>query len=263
VHRAAAFANRLGLPVRNLDLLDQALVHSSWLHEHPDAALGHNERLEFLGDVVINLAISEAIYGRHPTDDEGSLSARRAAIVSTAGLARLAAHLDLGSVLLLGEGENQRGARERPSLLASAFEAVTGAVYLDLGWRRTRAWLLRLAAPELALEQPVGSLKSPKSQLQEWSQRTRGMRPVYSILGAVGPDHEKEFTISVAVEGEVLGRGRGSSRRTAETEAAGQAMAELRRRQLVPDGLAEDELERAPEGEIELTLPGGRRPADE
>ena len=95
---AEAFAARIGLPVRDLDLLEQALVHSSWHHEHRDAALGHNERLEFLGDAVVNLAISEALYARHPDDDEGYLSARRAAIVSTTGLARLAGRIDLGAV---------------------------------------------------------------------------------------------------------------------------------------------------------------------
>jgi ribonuclease-3 len=125
-----AVAKRLGLPVRDLDLLEQALVHSSWLHEHPDAARGHNERLEFLGDAVVNLTISEALYARHPLDDEGALSARRAAIVSTAGLARLAGRIELGSFLLLGEGESQRSGRRRPSLLASSFEALTGALYL-------------------------------------------------------------------------------------------------------------------------------------
>ena len=131
-----AFAERLGLPVRDLDLLEQALVHSSWLHEHPDAARGHNERLEFLGDAVVNLTISEALYARHPYDDEGALSARRAAIVSTVGLARLAGRIDLGQAVLLGQGESQRSGRRRPSLLASSFEALVGALYLDLGFER-------------------------------------------------------------------------------------------------------------------------------
>src|SRR5687768_17438159 len=121
-----AVAKRLGLPVRDLDLLEQALVHSSWLHEHRDAARGHNERLEFLGDVVINLAISDALFDAYPTDDEGLLSTRRASIVSATGLARLANRIDLGPLLKLGEGEAQRGGRRRPSLLASAFEAVAG-----------------------------------------------------------------------------------------------------------------------------------------
>ena len=104
---AAALAERLGLPVRDLELLQQALIHSSYLHEHRDLAVGHNERLEFLGDSVVSLAISNALYRRHPDDDEGVLSARRASIVSTAGLARLAGRLSLGEYLSLGEGESQ------------------------------------------------------------------------------------------------------------------------------------------------------------
>ena len=184
-------ADRLGLPVRDLDLLEQALVHSSWLHEHPDAARGHNERLEFLGDVVVNLTISEALYTRHPDDDEGALSARRAAIVSTTGLARLAGRIGLGADVMLGEGESQRSARRRPSLLASSFEALIGALYLDLGYDLVRDWLIDLASPELELEAPITSLKSPKSRLQEYTQRRTGARPDYRLLGATGPGPRK------------------------------------------------------------------------
>jgi ribonuclease-3 len=227
VARAAPFAERLGLPVRDLDLLEQALVHSSYLHEHPAAARGHNERLEFLGDAVVNLALTEALYARHPDDDEGMLSARRAAIVSAAGLARLAARIGLGEQLYLGEGESARGGRRRPSLLASSFEAVVGAIYLDLGWSATRDWLVGLAAPEIALDAPASTLKSPKSRLQEFTQQTTGGRPSYHLLDALGPDHEKRFRIDVAVGGQVLGRGEGLSRREAETAAAAQALETL------------------------------------
>jgi len=227
VARAAQFAERLGLPVRDLDLLEQALVHSSYLHEHPAAAVGHNERLEFLGDAVVNLALTEALYARHPTDDEGVLSARRAAIVSAAGLARLATRLSLGELIYLGEGESARGGRRRPSLLASSFEAVVGAIYLDLGWSATRDWLVELAAPEIALDAPESTLKSPKSRLQEFTQQTTGGRPSYVLLDALGPDHEKRFRIDVSVGGTVLGRGEGLSRREAETAAAAQALESL------------------------------------
>jgi ribonuclease-3 len=227
VARAAPFAERLGLPVRDLDLLEQALVHSSYLHEHPAAARGHNERLEFLGDAVVNLALTEALYARHPDDDEGILSARRAAIVSAAGLARLAARLGLGEFIYLGEGESARGGRRRPSLLASSFEAVVGAIYLDLGWSATREWLVELAAPEIALDAPESTLKSPKSRLQEFTQQTTGGRPSYVLLDALGPDHEKRFRIDVSVGGTVLGRGEGLSRREAETAAAAQALESL------------------------------------
>ena len=228
VRPAEAFAARIGLPVRDLDLLEQALVHSSWYHEHPDAAPGHNERLEFLGDAVVNLAISEALYTRHPTDDEGYLSARRAAIVSTTGLARLAGRLELGSYLHLGEGEAQRSGRRRPSLLASTFEAVAGALYLDLGFEPIRDWIIGLAETELVAEAPIVALKSPKSRLQEYTQHHSGERPSYRLVDATGPDHERSFRIEVWVDGERLGVGEGPSRRTAETAAAAQAMEALR-----------------------------------
>jgi ribonuclease-3 len=228
VGSAQAYALRLGFRVRDESLIQQALVHSSWLHEHPDAARGHNERLEHLGDAVVNLAISQALYTRHPDEDEGDLSARRAAIVSTAGLARLAARIDLGEVLLLGEGESQHDGRSRPSLLASSFEALAGALYLDVGFEPVRDWVVELAAPELGSGSSVGALKSPKSRLQEHTQRTTGERPVYRLVDATGPDHDRSFRIEVTVNGEVVGVGEGPSRRVAETAAAAQAIERLR-----------------------------------
>jgi ribonuclease-3 len=232
MHPAEALIERLGLPVRDRDLLAQALIHSSWLHEHPDSPLGHNERLEFLGDAVVSLAVSEALYRRHPSDDEGILSARRASIVSTPGLARLAVRLELGGFLLLGEGEAQRGGRVRPSLLASAFEALVGAIYLDLGWEVARYWIHAQAEEELTAEVALTSLKSPKSRLQEHTQRTTGDRPMYRLVEAVGPDHEKHFRIEVEVDGRVLGAGEGASRRIAETQAAAEALEAIRRERL-------------------------------
>jgi ribonuclease-3 len=226
---AAALIERLGLPVRDLDLLQQALIHSSYLHEHRDLAVGHNERLEFLGDSVVSLAISDALYRRHPDDDEGVLSARRASIVSTAGLARLAHRLELGEYLLLGEGESQRGGRKRPALLASAFEALVGALYLDLGYGAASGFVTALAAPELTSDRPLGALKSPKSRLQEYTQRLSGERPQYSLVDAVGPDHDKVFRVEVSVGGRVVGVGQGHSRRVAETEAAAHGIDALRR----------------------------------
>jgi len=222
------FASRLGLPASDSDLLHQALVHSSYLHEHPDAAGSHNERLEFLGDAVVSLAVSEALYARHPTDDEGFLSARRAAIVSMTGLARIAERLDLGPELLLGEGEALRGGRTRPALLASSLEALVGALYLEMGYEPVRAWLLSHAAPEIEQDLPAGSLKSPKSQLQEHTQRTTGGRPVYRVVDASGPDHARTFIIEVEIDGRVMGEGAGSSRRVAETAAAVMALAAIR-----------------------------------
>ena len=226
---AAALAERLGLPVGDSDLISQALVHTSWLHEHPADAAGHNERLEFLGDAVVNLAISDALFAAHPADDEGILSARRASIVSTVGLARLAHRIDLGPTLFLGEGEAQRGGRRRPSILASAFEALAGALYLEVGFDATRDWLVGLAAPEIAMDAPISTLKSPKSRLQEFTQRQTGSRPEYHVVDATGPDHEKLFEVEVFVDGRPLGTGVGPSRRVAETAAAQRAIEVLRR----------------------------------
>ena len=225
---ARVLAARLGLPVGDFGLIGQALTHSSWLHENRELGQGHNERLEFLGDVVVSLALSEALYARHPEEDEGALSARRAAIVSTPGLARLAARIELGDVLLLGAGESRRGGRRRPSLLASSFEALVGALYLDLGWDAVRSWLTGLAAPELSSGGPPAALKSPKSRLQEYTQRRTGARPDYRVLDMVGPDHERTFRVEVWVEGAVVGSGEGPSRRVAETAAATEALETLR-----------------------------------
>jgi ribonuclease III len=231
---AVELAARLGLPIRDHATFKRALVHSSYLHEHRDAASGHNERLEFLGDAVVTVAIAEALYRRYPTDDEGVLSARRAAIVSTVGLARIADRIQLGDSILLGEGESQRGGRLRPTLLASALEALVGAVYLDLGYEAARDWLLEVAAPELAGDLPVGTLKSPKSRLQEHTQRLTGERPVYRLVETSGPDHQRVFGVEVTVDGRILGVGEGSSRRVAESNAAASALETITR--LDPSG---------------------------
>ena len=241
--RADLLAEQLGLPIRDRRLLAQALTHTSWLHEHPGEAAGHNERLEFLGDAVVNLAVSEALYTRHPDDDEGVLSARRAAIVSATGLATLASRIDLGTFLSLGEGEAGRVGPARPSILASGLEALVGALLLDIGWDLTRDWLIRTAAPEIDAGLPPASLKSPKSRLQEETQKTTGGRPSYRVLEAVGPDHDKVFRVEVSVGGEVLGTGVGRSRRVAETAAAAEAVTVLAARAAEADAQGADVVE--------------------
>lgn len=225
---ADAFAARLGLPIRDLALLEQALTHSSYLHEHRDTVSAHNERLEFLGDAVVTLVIGEALFRLRPTEDEGVLSARRAAIVSAQGLSRIARRIDLGEALRLGEGESRRDGRTRVSLLASGLEALVGAIYLDLGFEAARDWLLEQAAPELTSDAPLSSLKSAKSRLQELTQRTNGERPHYRLVEASGPDHEKTFRVEVSVGGRVLGTGEGRSQKSAEIAAAEAALPGLR-----------------------------------
>jgi ribonuclease-3 len=178
----------------------------------------------------VNLAIADGLYDRHPDDDEGELSARRAAIVSASGLSVLADRIELGRFVRVGEGELTHDGQYRPALLASTFEAVAGALYLDLGWPIVRDWLLGLAAPEINAATPPAELKSPKSRLQEFAQQHLGTRPEYRLVEAVGPDHEKVFRVEVEVDRETLGSGVGHSRRQAETAAAAEAIAILEAR---------------------------------
>jgi ribonuclease III len=218
-----ALQQKIGHRFADPALMERALTHRSY-------GADHNERLEFLGDAVINLTVSEALYARHPDDDEGLLSARRAAIVSAAGLARLAERIELGPFIVVGEGEAPHDGGHRPVLLASTFEALAGAILLDLGWAAVRDWLVELAEPELDAATPPGDLKSPKSRLQEFAQQHLGTRPEYRIIEAAGPDHEKVFRVEVEVARETLGMGVGSSRRQAETAAAAEAIAVLEAR---------------------------------
>ncbi|CAN5757304.1 ribonuclease III [soil metagenome] len=224
---AAALATRLGLDFRDPELLEQALVHSSFVNEHPESSLPSNERLEFLGDAVVSLVFSEALWREHADEPEGGLTTRRAAIVSTRGLARIAARLDLGSALRMGQGAERSGERRRGSVLAGTLEAVVAAIYLDQGLAAARAYLYRWAAPELEAPRGSPAPKPAKSQLQEFSFATTGSAPVYSLVSAAGPDHQKQYVVEVSVAGERLGRGAGRSRREAETEAAGAALERL------------------------------------
>jgi ribonuclease-3 len=223
---------RLGLPAGSSELLRQALTHGSFLNEHPDAPVASNERLEFLGDAVVSLVVSRALYERHPDEDEGALTARRAAIVSTRGLARIALRIGIDRLVVLGAGAERSGERRRASVLAATLEAVAGAVYLEHGPDAARAWLLGLLNDELDAATPLVTLKSPKSRLQEVTYASWGVPPTYRLVSAEGPDHAKRFVVDAVVGGEVLGRGEGGSRREAETDAAGRAVSELEARGL-------------------------------
>ncbi len=238
--RTDAFIARLGLPIHDREIIAQALTHASWLHEHPGEAAAHNERLEFLGDAVIGVIVAQELYRRHPTDDEGLLTPRRAAIVSSSGLARIASRLGVGDGLRLGEGEATREGPVRTSLLASGLEAVVGAVFLDLGWTAVAHWFSGIAELELGSSLAAAALKSPKSRLQEWTQQRSGARPEYRVLDAAGPDHEKVFQIEVMVDGVAIGTGVGSSRRIAETNAATEALRHLAAHERSTDQTAGD-----------------------
>lgn len=223
---ARELAERLGLPFDDITLLSQALIHSSYVHEQPSAGPS-NERLEFLGDAVIALIVSEALFQRYPDEDEGSLTTRRAAIVSARGLARIAQRLELETYLTLGLGATAAGERSRKSVLAATFEAVTGAVYLEHGLDRTRDWLMHVIEPELDSKPEIDSLKPPKSVLQELSYARTGDAPHYRLISEEGPPHARQYVVEALVGGIAFGQGDGRSRRDAETEAAREALVHL------------------------------------
>jgi ribonuclease-3 len=220
-------ANRLGLDFDDPALLHEALVHSSYVNEHPEGSTESNERLEFLGDAVLSLIMSEALFKRHRDEPEGVLTTRRAAVVSTRGLARIARRLGIGDALVLGQGAENSGERARPSVLAGLFESIVAAIYLDQGLEAVRHFILEAAAPEIEAALPIDVLKAPKSRLQERAFARVGRAPAYRIVSSDGPDHDRHFVVEVAIDGTVFGVGEGRSRRDAETMAAEAALERL------------------------------------
>jgi ribonuclease-3 len=210
----------LGFTIHQRDLLRQAFIHRSYVHENPEDAPGSNERLEFLGDAVLGFVIADYIYRRYPEMSEGELTSLRAAVVKASVLARLAVGLQLGNYLFLSKGEESSGGRERPTILAGAFEALIGVVFIDQGLEAARSLILRLMVP--LLEDIVAHRleKDAKSRLQELVQGLWATTPTYRTVEVQGPDHDRTFTVEVIVGGRVLGRGTGKSKQAAEQQAA-------------------------------------------
>jgi ribonuclease III len=218
---------RLGIVLRDPEAIRQAFVHSSYFNENPTGLSGHNERLEYLGDAVIGLIVSHLLYERYPNEDEGFLTARRAALVNREALAGMALALGLDRYLRLGRGEAEGGGATRPSLLAAAFEAVAGAIYLSEGLAATRSWLLHVIGEQLEQSGEGVPPKSAKSRLQELTQRQHRAKPHYELVGTIGPPHDQTFTVAAVLDGRRLATGTGSSRQRAEEQAAGSALAAL------------------------------------
>jgi len=219
---------RLGIVPRDPEAIAQAFVHSSYYNENPNAANGHNERLEFLGDAVIGLVVSRLLYERYPDEDEGFLTARRAALVNRDALAALALELGLDRHVQLGRGEEEAGGATRPSLLAATMEALAGAIFLTEGIETTRTVLRSLFGARIDAPGELSApLKSAKSRLQEWTQRYRHTKPFYALLNTVGPPHDQTFTVAAVVQGQELAVGEGSSRQRAEERAAEAALRTL------------------------------------
>ncbi len=220
---------RLGIQFSDPELLRVALTHPSYANEHPDDAHETNERLEFLGDAVLGLIVAEALYADFPEVEEGRLTEWRAQLVCGPTLSRVAVRLELGDMLLLGRGEEATGGRAREGNLERVFEAVVGAVMLDQGLEAAREFAHRALAEEIAALDADPGMLNPKGALQQLVQGVLG-RPQYVTTAEEGPEHARSFTIEARIDGEVVGRGVGSSKQQAEKEAARQALALIRDR---------------------------------
>jgi ribonuclease-3 len=220
----------LGYRFKSRALIDEALTHSSLVNEQKTSSARHNERLEFLGDAVLSLVMSEYLASALPQSSEGTLSKLKAQVVSETSLARVARRLGLGEHLKLGRGEDRSKGREKDSLLADALEAVLAAVFLDGGFDASRTVARDIFAEELAniaaqQEQPGAS--DYKTQFQEWCQKRHDTLPRYMTVRESGPDHQKIFEVELSIQGDVVGVGSGRSKKEAEQQAAKQALGQV------------------------------------
>ncbi len=214
----------LGVRFKDPSLLEQALVHSSYVNENPGAAPASNERLEFLGDAVLGMIFAEKLFKDSPNSSEGEMTRLRSALVRRSSLASMARGIGLNQHLYLGKGEEVSGGRDKPLNLAGVLEAVIAAIFLDQGQDATRDFILRLFDTELKELASQGAGVDYKSQLQHLYQSRQQETPAYHIIEASGPDHDRRFTAEVIVGDTVLGRGYGKNKKLAETEAARSAL---------------------------------------
>lgn len=216
----SALQESLEIEFKDLQLLRQALVHRSYLNEHPSFALGHNERLEFLGDAVLEVVVTDYLY-RHYPNPEGDLTNWRSALVNAEMLADLAENLDIGAFMYLSRGEAKDATtKARRYILANAFEAVVGAIYLDQGLTGARKFINRVVISQLPNILKTGKDKDPKSTFQEKAQEKFGITPRYEVLKETGPDHNKHFTVGVYLGNKQIATGTGSSKQEAQISAA-------------------------------------------
>ena len=210
----------LSLKFSSQDLLLQALTHRSYLNENPSFRTGHNERLEFLGDAVLELVVTEKLYAEFPEKPEGELTSFRAALVNSKMLADVAADIGLNEFMLLSHGEAKDIGRARQYILANAFEALVGATYLDQGYEAVRDFIHRVVLSRLPEVMDKQLYKDPKSLFQEEAQERVGITPTYEVLREWGPDHDRHFVVGVFLGKELVAEGEGASKQQAQEEAA-------------------------------------------
>lgn len=219
-----AHSEKLGLTFKNLDLLIEALTHRSYLNENRTTSGNHNERLEFLGDAVLELAVTHFLFTKFPNKPEGDLTAYRAALVNTYSLAETAESLGVNDMLLLSKGEKKDTGRARQIILANAFEAILGALYLDQGYEAAEAFVAKNLNPKIDLVLKNRTWQDAKSQFQEVAQDKKSVTPTYRTLSETGPDHDKQFTVGVFLADVEIARGDGKSKQEAEQAAAHAAL---------------------------------------
>jgi len=222
-----ALQKRIGYRFKSLDLLNQGLRHKSFVHENLQEPGRDNERLEFLGDAVLDLVVGHLIMERYPDYPEGSLSRLRAAVVNEVRLARIARDLSLGDYLLLGKGEEMTRGRGKNSILAASLEALLAAVYLDGGFRKAFKVISQLFSLPLEMAEKESFYQDFKTKLQELSQETIKATPRYVLAKEFGPDHDKVFGVKVLIQGKVAGAGAGKSKKEAEQRAAQRTLQKL------------------------------------
>jgi ribonuclease-3 len=222
-----ALQQTIGITFRDVPLLQQAFIHSSYINENPSFRLLDNERLEFLGDVLLSFIVTEKLYHEFPHFGEGELTEIRISLIRQETLAQLALTLKLGDYLHLGKGEEATGGRERQTNLADAFESLVGAIFLDQGLDAARDFVLSKLGSHLERVSAEGIGRNYKALLQEFTQAKFKQLPTYRVVEASGPDHDKGFTVEVVLEDRVLGAGSGKSKRAAEMEAARSAWEKL------------------------------------
>jgi ribonuclease-3 len=223
---------KLGFEFSNIDYLVTALTHRSYVNEHKKSVSEHNERLEFLGDAVLELVVTDYLY-RNYAEPEGILTSWRSSLVRTESIGDAGDKLGYESLLRMSRGEKNGSPRARQQILANAFEALIGAIYLERGYEEAEKFITKHILSKLEDILASGSWRDPKSHLQEVSQRVDGHTPVYRVLSEEGPDHDKVFTLGVYVGDKLMGKGSGSSKQNAQQEAAKAALAAYEKRQSV------------------------------
>lgn len=222
-----ALQRTISISFKDDSILEQALIHSSYVNENPGCKFTDNERLEFLGDALLSFIVAEELYGRFTDFGEGDLTEIRISLIRQETLSDIASQIKLGDHLLLGRGEEATGGRTKPTNIADAFESLVGAIYLDQGLDVTRRFVLAKYASQLEDARAKGIGRNYKALLQELTQARHKQLPSYQVVQSSGPDHDKSFTVEVRLGGKVLGAGSGKTKRAAEMDAARSAWQQL------------------------------------